>query len=87
VTLQPKGRATQSLDIDYAVHHVKANGGTSPKVFKGWSLQLAPGEARVLTKSHAVKPITTRRYFSGTHRVDLLINGRVAAHAAFELRV
>jgi hypothetical protein len=86
VTLEPKGRATQSLVIDYAVHHVKANGGTSPKVFKGWSLQLAPGQARVLTKAHAVKPITTRRYFSGTHRVDLLINGRVAAHAAFELR-
>jgi 3-methyladenine DNA glycosylase AlkC len=86
VTLQPRGRQAQSLVIDYAVHHVKANGGTSPKVFKGWALELAAGEARVLRKSHAVKPITTRRYFSGTHRVELLINGRVAAHAAFDLR-
>jgi len=85
VTLRPRCRTAQSLVIDYAVHHVKADGGTSPKVFKGWALQLAPGAARVLRKSHPVKPITTRRYFSGTHRVELLINGRVAAQAAFEL--
>ncbi|HEX6706598.1 MAG TPA: DNA alkylation repair protein [Albitalea sp.] len=86
VRLQPRARAAQSLVIDYAVHHVKANGGTSAKVFKGWALQLAPGEARVLRKSHAVRPITTRRYFSGTHRVELLINGRVEAEASFELQ-
>jgi 3-methyladenine DNA glycosylase AlkC len=86
VTLQPRGRTAQSLVIDYAVHHVKASGGTSPKVFKGWSLELAPGPARLLRKSHPVRPITTRRYFSGTHRVELLVNGRVAAQAAFELR-
>jgi hypothetical protein len=40
----------------------------------------------VLRKSHAVKPITTRRYFSGTHRVELLVNGCIAAAGAFELR-
>ena len=87
VTLQPRARTTQSLVIDYAVHHVKASGGTSAKVFKGWSLELPPGEPRVLRKSHAVKPITTRRYFSGRHQVDLLVNGRVAAQADFDLRV
>ena len=38
-------------------------------------------------KAHAVKPITTRRYFSGRHQVDLLVNGRVAAQADFDLRV
>ncbi|WP_280151004.1 DNA alkylation repair protein [Piscinibacter sp. XHJ-5] len=86
VTLKPRGRQAQSLVIDYAVHHVKANGSTSPKVFKGWALDLAAGEQRVLRKSHAVRPITTRRYFSGTHRVEVLVNGKVAAHAAFELR-
>ena len=30
----------QTLAIDYLVHHVKANGGTSAKVFKGWQLEL-----------------------------------------------
>jgi 3-methyladenine DNA glycosylase AlkC len=85
VTLSARGRKAQSLAIDYAVHHVKANGGTSPKVFKGWMLELPGGQTRTLRKTHAVRPITTRRYFPGTHRVELLVNGRVVAAAAFEL--
>jgi 3-methyladenine DNA glycosylase AlkC len=87
VMLQPGGKRAQALVIDYAIHHVKANGGTSPKVFKGWAVELASGETRTLRKSHAVRPITTRRYFAGIHRVELLVNGRVAAVASFELRV
>lgn len=86
VTLQPTGKTPQSLVIDYAVHHVKANGGTSPKVFKGWTLDLPAAKTRALRKVHAIKPITTRHYFSGTHRIELLINGRVVAEARFELK-
>jgi 3-methyladenine DNA glycosylase AlkC len=83
--LQAGGRATQALEIDYRVHHVKADGSTSPKVFKGWRLNLAGGEARTLVKRHAIKPITTRRYHAGLHRIEVQINGRVVAEDAFHL--
>ena len=85
LTLQAGGRQAQVLVVDYAVHHVKAHGGTSAKVFKGWSLTLAPGESRTLIKQHAVKPITTRRYYPGWHRVTVQINGQTVAEAGFEL--
>lgn len=83
VTLTPRGTKPQSLVIDYAVHHVKANGATSPKVFKGWTLDLA--EPRELSRRHVLKPITTRRYFSGIHRIELLINGRAEGDSDFAL--
>jgi len=86
VTLRSAIKRAQALVIDYAVHHVKANGSSSPKVFKGWTLELAGGEARNLRKSHSIKPITTRRYFSGRHRVELLVNGRAVAEAVFDLK-
>jgi 3-methyladenine DNA glycosylase AlkC len=86
VTLSSRLKRPQALVVDYAVHHVKANGATSPKVFKGWTLELAGGEQRSLRKSHAIKPITTRRYFSGSHRVELLVNGQAVAEAGFELK-
>jgi 3-methyladenine DNA glycosylase AlkC len=76
----------QRLAIDYAVHHVKANGTLSPKVFKGWVIELGPREERLLEKRHSLKPVTTRRYHAGEHRVDVRINGQVVAEAAFELR-
>jgi 3-methyladenine DNA glycosylase AlkC len=78
-------RQAQTLLIDYAVHHVKANGATSPKVFKGWKLMLAPGETLTLSKAHSFEPVTTRRYHPGRHRVTLSINGAVMAEAAVSL--
>lgn len=87
VTLASTADQPQTLVVDYVVHHVKANGQTSPKVFKGWSLTLAPGETRELQRQHPIRPITTRRYFAGTHRVVLQVNGTPLAEAQFLLHV
>lgn len=83
--LTSASRTPQELVVDYVVHHVKANGETSPKVFKGWRLTLAPGETRVLTRKHNVKPITTRRYYAGRHEIALQINGKDVARDVFTL--
>jgi len=85
--LHSSARKPQPLAIDYVVHHVKANGSTSPKVFKGWNLTLAPGESRSLEKQHSLKPISTRTYRAGEHRVDVQVNGKVLASCDFRLRV
>ena len=87
VTLQSGAARAQQLAIDYAVHHVKANGLTSPKVFKGWTLLLAAGERRELRKNHSLRVVTTRRYHAGTHTIELRINGRGAGSANLELQV
>ena len=89
LTLQLRStqRQAQRLVIDYAVHHVKADGRLSPKVFKGWTLELPAGAERTLTRTHALRPITTRRYHAGRHGVDLRINGRVLAESLFELKL
>ncbi len=86
VTLTSTARAPQDLVVDYVVHHVRANGGTSPKVFKGWKLTLAPGETRPLARRHSLRPVTTRTLYPGTHRVEVLVNGAAVAAASFELR-
>lgn len=83
--LQADGQNAQNLVVDYAVHHVKANGGSAPKVFKGWKLDLAPGDVRRLQKSHSLREVTTRRLYAGRHRVELLVNGVAVAEAAFDL--
>ncbi len=87
LTLRASGKQAQRLAIDYAVHHVKAKGGTSPKVFKGWTAELEPGETREFRKQHSLKPITTRVYYPGEHRIEVLVNGSIVAEASFDLRV
>lgn len=86
VRLTSTAAAPQSLVIDYAVHHVRANGGRTPKVFKGWKLVLAPGEKRSLALQHSLRPVTTRRLYPGPHRIDLLVNGQNIAGRDFVLR-
>jgi len=86
LVLRSTAARAQALAVDYAVHHVKADGSRSPKVFKGWSLELPARGEVTLTKRHSMKPVTTRRYFAGTHTVAVQVNGRVVAEAAFELR-
>lgn len=86
VSLQPTHDATQALELDYRVHHVKANGDTSPKTFKGKRLQLPPHAAWHWTKVHSFQPISTRRYHPGRHQIELLLNGQVVAQAHFDLQ-
>jgi 3-methyladenine DNA glycosylase AlkC len=85
LTLGSRATTPQRLAIDYAVHHVKADGSTRPKVFKGWTLTLPPRQTLTLRKRHALKPVTTRRYHAGEHTVDVQVNGVVAASASFTL--
>jgi hypothetical protein len=87
VELHSSTARVQTLLIDYAVHHVKASGAATPKVFKGWTLQLGAREQLTLTKRHSMRAVTTRRYHAGRHEVDLRINGQVLARAYFQLKV
>ena len=75
----------QKLLIDYVVHHVKANGQTSPKVFKWKNLTLAAGKTLTASRKHPIRAITTRRYYSGSHRVEIQVNGQSFGGADFEL--
>jgi 3-methyladenine DNA glycosylase AlkC len=75
----------QPLMIDFVIHHRKANGSTSPKVFKWKTLNLKAGETVSAQKKHGIKPITTRVYYSGAHFLELQINGQSMAKVAFDL--
>ncbi len=79
------GDATQRVALDYIVHHVKGSGATSPKVFKWKVVTLPAGASLALTRRHPIRPITTRRYYDGLHRVEIVANCSVLGGADFRL--
>ena len=87
VNLHSTGAAEQRLIVDYVIHHRKANGTLSPKVFKWMTLTLAPGQALSLTRHHKMKPITTRTYHAGEHLLALRINGKDFGEEYFTLKM
>ena len=80
------GDDVQKVMVDYAIHFVKANGKTAPKVFKWKDTTLAGGRLSAI-RNHGIKPITTRKYYSGDHMLEIFVNGISVATGAFELRM
>jgi len=85
--IRSRSKKPQTLIIDYKVHFVKANQSTSPKVFKLKTVELSPGEGLEVLKTHPLKKITTRRYHSGIHLLELQINGRAYGKLKWTLKV
>lgn len=75
----------QSVAVDYVVHHVKANGSRSPKVFKLTTRSLESGARVAITRTHSFKPISTRKYYPGEHVLEIQVNGSTLAQAVFTL--
>ena len=84
-TVRHSGPEPVRLAIDYAVHYVKANGRTAPKVFKLTVKDLAPGRPLIVTKKHSFRPMSTRVHYPGAHRVEIQINGQPAGGVGFDL--
>ncbi|OKH89823.1 DNA alkylation repair protein [Thalassospira sp. TSL5-1] len=79
-------KKTRELVIDYAIHHRKANGSLSPKVFKWKKLRLKAGESISLARTHRIYEITTRKYYPGLHMIEVLVNGISVATEHFDLQ-
>lgn len=70
--------------VDYQVHHLRGRGQHIAKVFK-WKETTLINKQVSFDKVHSFKPINTRRYYSGLHYIEVLLNGVVVAKQAFEL--
>jgi 3-methyladenine DNA glycosylase AlkC len=83
--LESTSRAPQRVVVDYILHFVNASGRHGVKVFKLKTFDL-PGGARVeLSKSHSLRPITTRTYYPGKHRLQIQVNGVVSHDVTWSL--
>ncbi len=87
IALHSRTKVEQRLVVDYAVYFVKANGRQASKVFKLKTLTLGSGETLNIDKRHSFKEITTRRYYAGEHKIELIINGVACAEVKFHLTV
>lgn len=78
-------RTPSRLSVDLRIHFVKANGRTSPKVFKVAVVTLEPNSGVQLTKHISLRQQSTRVHYTGDHRVDAVINGATHAVGAFRV--
>ncbi|GAB1770290.1 DNA alkylation repair protein [Priestia aryabhattai] len=71
------------LRIEYGIHYVKAKGNRTQKVFMLKNVQAKAGQTLTVIKKHAFKDLSTRKHYSGTHTLSVIVNGVVKAEADF----
>ena len=64
---------------------MKANGGTSAKVFKLKTLELAGFGSEVVARRQVIKDFTTRKHHAGRHEIRMMVNGESLARTAFHI--
>jgi 3-methyladenine DNA glycosylase AlkC len=83
--LASNSKRPQKVVIDYILHFVKANGQTTPKVFKLKTFTIASSPARTFMKRHNIVQVTTRKYYEGIQKLSIQVNGTVLAEVPWRL--
>ncbi len=83
-SLVSKKNRSQRLMIDYRIHYIKKTGAQLPKVFKLKEVTLNPKEEVSIKKMTRFQDYSTRQLHSGTHLLEILINGVIVKSIKFE---
>lgn len=84
-SLASQADEAQKIVLDYAIHFARRNGKAHRKVFKWRTFALGAKETLGLTKGHLFVDLTTRKHTAGAHKIELLVNGQIAAAIDFRL--
>jgi 3-methyladenine DNA glycosylase AlkC len=62
------------LRVEYAIDFLRKNGTHNTKIFK-ISEGVFTQDEKLISKKYSFRPISTRRYYRGLHRLSIIING------------
>lgn len=66
---------TAKVRLEYALYFLKKNGEHSRKIFKISEKEYAANSKTLINRKQHFKPITTRVYYPGKHKVAVVVNG------------
>lgn len=84
-SLRYNGDVARTVRLEYAIDFLRKDGSFWRKNFQISEIVVQPGETVQRTRRHSFRPITTRRYYLGSHGIAVVINGNVLAEASFLL--
>ncbi len=82
--VKTKDKNLGKLRIEFVIDFMKANGKTSGKIFKVCEGEYLSSQ-KSINKYFSFRPISTRKYYVGRHRISIVINGKKVTGESFEL--
>jgi len=72
------------LRIEYAISFLRLNNKYSKKIFK-ISEGIYNKESKSILKYYSFRPISTRKYYKGIHKLSIIVNGIILDDKEFIL--
>lgn len=73
------------IRLEYAVYYLKSNGSLSKKIFQISQKEHPAYSINKIRRKQHFKPISTRKYYFGTHKIAIVANGKEFDLISFEL--
>jgi hypothetical protein len=77
--------ASVNIRLEYAIDYLTTSGKTSHKVFKIKEMRLVGRQTEDVSRKQRFTDFTTRKHFPGTHKLEILVNGKVLAAGNFQV--
>ncbi|RZK58479.1 MAG: DNA alkylation repair protein [Pedobacter sp.] len=74
------------IRLEYTLYYLKNNGGLAGKVFKISEKSYPAGAEVKIKRKQSFKLITTRKFYTGHHKLSIMVNGLEMVIGDFELR-
>jgi 3-methyladenine DNA glycosylase AlkC len=75
----------QNIRLEYAIQYRTSTGNVSRKVFKIKEFKILSKEPEMVIRRQRFTDFTTRKHFSGPHRLEIVVNGLAMAEVGFEV--
>jgi len=66
----------RTIRLEYGLYYLKKNGDQNRKVFKISEKEFKEGEVSLINRKQSFKVISTRVFYTGGHRVSIIVNGQ-----------
>lgn len=85
ITIDNKSQKSSALRLEYGIYYLLKNGQHSRKVFKISERCMTGNSSLEITRIQKFKPITTRVFYPGKHKISIIVNGKEFGEKAFRL--
>ncbi len=85
--LTNRSEQVMKIRLEYGMYYKKANGSLSKKVFKISEKEYSGNSVSWIQRKHSFRPITTRKFYQGIHKLSLIVNGYELQEKEFELKI
>jgi 3-methyladenine DNA glycosylase AlkC len=84
-TIKNEDKIDRYIRLEYTLYYLKNNGGLAGKVFKISEKSYPAGAEVKVKRKQSFKIITTRKFYTGRHKLAIMVNGLETVLGDFEL--